>query len=182
MAFVRKTESKSAPAPVPEFEDLSTPETLIAMAKELGLDTAPLNVTGLAKHLGISVRYVPMEGDDSGNLKLDKKTGVWIMQVNSLHHPHRQRFTIAHEIAHRIRHASNSDVFNDKTFFRNGDSNWMEAEANKFAAELLMPAVEFSDFISSVSSRVEDIAMHFQVSSTAVRIRAKDLGYDGHNL
>ncbi len=180
MAFVRKTDRKTKVTT--EFEDLSTPEHLIALAVEKGLETNPVNISELAKHLGIFVRYEPMQDEESGSLKKEKKTGNWIMTVNSLHHPHRQRFTIAHEIAHCIRHAANSDCFEDTTFFRNGESNWMEVEANTFAASLLMPKDAFDNFIENVSSKVEDIAMHFQVSSHAVRIRAKVLGYDGHNL
>tara|TARA_R110001583_G_scaffold104406_1_gene251771 strand:- start:1856 stop:2398 length:543 start_codon:yes stop_codon:yes gene_type:complete len=180
MAFIRKFASKTQVTT--EFEDLSTPEHLIALAKQKDLGTEPVNVSELARLLGISVRYEPMQDDQSGSLKKEKKTGNWIMTVNSLHHPHRQRFTIAHEIAHRIRHAANSDSFEDTTFFRNGETNWMEAEANNFAASLLMPKDAFEKFIAGVSSTVEDIAMHFQVSSHAVRIRAKVLGYDGHNL
>lgn len=180
MAFVRKSDKKTQTAT--EFEELSTPEHLIALAEEKGLQTNPLNISELARHLGIAVRYEPMQDEESGSLKKDKKTGSWVMTVNSLHHPHRQRFTIAHEIGHRIRHAANSDSFEDTTFFRNGESNWMEVEANTFAAALLMPKNAFDNFIETVSSKVEDIAMHFQVSSHAVRIRAKVLGYDGHNL
>ncbi|WP_049535879.1 ImmA/IrrE family metallo-endopeptidase [Vibrio harveyi] len=180
MAFVRKSVMKSNP--VPEFEDLSAPEHLLELAEKKGIETDPINVSELANALGIVVRYEPMQNDDSGSLKKEKKSGKWVMTVNSLHHPHRQRFTIAHEIAHRIRHAANADSFSDTTFFRNGETNWMEVEANKFAAALLMPEKDFVDFIEKESSTVEDIASHFQVSSMAVRIRAQVLGYDGHNL
>ncbi|MDT8880102.1 ImmA/IrrE family metallo-endopeptidase [Halomonas saccharevitans] len=180
MAFIKRSERKSRKPP--EFEDLTTPEDLIALAEKKGLETNPVSVSELASELGISVRFEPMPDDDSGSLKKERKTGNWIMTVNSLHHPHRQRFTIAHEIAHRIRHAANSDSFEDKTFFRNGESNWMEAEANQFAAALLMPEKYFNYFIENESSTVEDVAKYFQVSSMAVRIRAKNLGYEGHNL
>nr|WP_290981190.1 ImmA/IrrE family metallo-endopeptidase [Halomonas sp.] len=180
MAFVKRSEMKNKS--LPEFENLTTPEDLIKLAETRGLETNPVNVSQVANELGISLRFEPMSNDDSGSLKKDRKTGVWVMTVNSLHHPHRQRFTIAHEIAHRVRHAANSDTFEDKTFFRNGDSNWMETEANQFAAALLMPEAIFSEYIENVSDVVEDVAAHFHVSSMAVRIRAKVLGYEGHNL
>lgn len=180
MAFIKKT-SRVQRIPA-EFEDLRTPKDLIEMAKSRGLEIEPLDIAGLTIALGIKTRYEPMPDDDSGSLVKDKKTGDWIMTVNSLHHPHRQRFTIAHEIGHRIKHSALSDDFKDKTFFRNGESNRIEAEANKFAAELLMPEELFVDFVGRVSGKVEDIASHFQVSSMAVRVRAKSLGYDGHNL
>jgi len=180
MAFVRKKTIDTRPSS--GFEMLSTPEELVELAAKYNIQTSPINVAALAKQLGITVRYEPMADDDSGSLKKDKKTNAWIMIVNSLHHPNRQRFTIAHEIAHRVKHALNCNSFEDTTFFRNGDSNWMEAQANDFAAKLLMPESEFTSYIEKTSSSVEKIAEHFQVSTMAVRIRAKQLGYEGHNL
>lgn len=179
MAFIKKSERKHRLDP--EFEELATPKDLLDLAEKRGVETNPINISQLASELGIVVRYEPMSDEDSGQLKKDKKSGDWIMTVNSLHHPHRQRFTIAHEIAHRIRHAANSDHFEDKTFFRNNESNWMEVEANQFAAALLMPEEAFTKFVEEKSAKVEDLALHFKVSSMAVRIRAKSLGYEGHN-
>lgn len=180
MAFIRKKDRTTLPSE--GFEDFSTPSEILELARSKGVSVDPINIAKLAMLLGMKVRYEPMGDDDSGSLKKDKKTGEWIITVNSLHHPHRQRFTIAHEIGHRVKHAASSDSFKDTTFFRNGDSNWMEAQANTFAAELLMPESLFHDFVGSNSSKVEDIAKHFQVSSMAVRIRAQQLGYGGHNL
>lgn len=180
MAFARKDKPKTQ-APV-EFEEVATPVALVELAKSKGVDTNPINIAELAAALGISVRYEPMNDDESGSLAKCTKTGKWIMTVNSLHHPHRQRFTIAHEIGHRIKHAGKQNRFSDTVFFRNGKSNWMEIEANQFAAELLMPEESFKSFVKDVSPRVEDIARHFQVSSMAVRFRAKNLGLGGHNL
>lgn len=180
MAFVRKGRKEQRIEP--EFEDLVTPPDVIGLAEKKGIETNPLNIAELARALGIDIRFEPMEDDYSGELKKDKKTGKWVMTVNSLHHPHRQRFTIAHEIGHRIRHAANRDEFKDKVFFRNNESNWMEIEANSFAAELLMPEERFRKLVDSGVTIVEKIATHFQVSSMAVRVRAKKLGYKGHNL
>jgi|TARA_R110000796_G_scaffold118005_1_gene231278 predicted transcriptional regulator len=180
VAFIRKGMVKERK--LPEFEELSTPEDLIKLAESKGLDTNPINISELAQELGVTVRFEPLEDEVSGSLVKEKRSGAWVMTVNSLHHPHRQRFTIAHELAHRICHAANSDNFEDKTFFRNGDSNWMEAEANQFAAALLMPENSFVNYIDNVSAKVEDLANYFQVSSMAVRVRARVLGYEGHNL
>jgi len=58
----------------------------------------------------------------------------------------------------------------------------MHHEANDFALELLMPKKAFDEFIKNTSDSVSEIAKHFQVPSMAVRQRAKQLGYDGHNL
>jgi Zn-dependent peptidase ImmA (M78 family) len=39
-----------------------------------------------------------------GLVAVSIKDGVLIIGVSPLHHPHRQRFSIAHEIAHRQPH------------------------------------------------------------------------------
>jgi Zn-dependent peptidase ImmA (M78 family) len=180
MAFVKKRVAANKPAE--GFENLDTPLEIIDFAKRNGIYQIPINVAEIASKLDITVNYEPMPDDNSGSLSKHKKTGKWIMTVNSLHHPHRQRFTIAHEIGHRIRHAANCEHFEDTTFFRNGDTNPMEVEANRFAAEILMPEDEFISYLKNKSAKVEDIAEFFHVSSMAVRIRAKQLGYQGHNL
>lgn len=55
-------------------------------------------------------------------------------------------------------------------------------EATSFACELLMPKESFDKYINEKSNNVSDIAAHFQVPSMAVRIRANQLGYTGHEL
>jgi len=180
MAFMKRkgVENKSTNG---EAIIANTPEELLSFASNNGISIEPLDVTSLTQKLGISMRMEPMIGEESGSLKKDK-FGKWIMTINSLHHPHRQRFTIAHELGHYIKHTILTENFIDTTFFRNEESNQMEHEANKFAAELLMPQVLFEKYITEVSKQVEDVAKYFQVSSMAVRIRAKQLGYEGHNL
>ncbi len=180
MAFIKRKPRDTRP-PV-ETSDLATASEVLELAKSRGIETSPLDVSALTKSLGIKMLLEPMEGEESGSLKKDKRTGQWIMTVNSLHHFNRQRFTIAHELGHFIKHSMQSDNFEDASFFRNGESNRLEFEANTFAAELLMPAEDYHAFVERVSRKVDDIALHFQVSSMAVRIRAKQLGYEGHNI
>jgi len=181
MAFIKKTVSVNKAEKLP-VGTLTTPSEVLELARQKGIEVEPLDIARLASALGIKTRYEPMKNDDSGSLKKEKETGQWVMTVNSLHHPHRQRFTIAHEIGHKIKHSALHDTFEDKIFFRNSESNTMEVEANRFAAELLMPKDAFTNFIKNNSTKVEDIASHFQVSSMAIRVRAKQLGYAGHNL
>ncbi|HAS6274679.1 TPA: ImmA/IrrE family metallo-endopeptidase [Vibrio vulnificus] len=180
MAFIKKR-TKTMDIPL-QFENLNTPDDVINFALKNGIETEPLDVSGLTELLGIKMNFLPMKGDDSGSLILDKKTGEWRMTVNSLHHPHRQRFTIAHEIGHHIKHGAFQQNFLDSSFFRNGETNVLEIEANNFAAELLMPTKRFHELISSGVTKVDEIAEYFKVSVMAVRVRAKLLGYQGHNL
>lgn len=70
--------------------------------------------------------------------------GQTVIGVNSLHHPNRQRFTIAHELGHLLLHKD--EVHIDRSFRVNRRDEVSslavdpdEIEANRFAAELLMP-------------------------------------------
>ncbi len=182
MAFIKRKGSVKPAEVAKDFSDIAGAAELLSFAEKRGINVEPLDVAELSKALGIKMSFEPMKGEDSGSLKKVKKTGEWIMRINSLHHPNRQRFTIAHELGHFIKHSMRCDEFSDAAFFRNGETNPMEAEANGFAAELLMPAESFRRYIERESSEVDKIANHFQVSALAVRIRAKQLGYQGHNL
>lgn len=181
MAFIRN-KKPAALSNESNHLEITGPDELLKFAQAKGIQLNPLDVSRLTQSLGIIMRMQPMQGDESGSLKKDKKTGEWIITVNSLHHPNRQRFTIAHELGHYIKHSGLNDTFEDKVFFRNGETNNLEIEANRFAAELLMPEILFRNYTSTTSSDISDIANEFGVSSMAVRVRAKQLGYSGHNL
>src|SRR6202022_1163955 len=120
-----------------------------ACAKELlaklNIRTVPIPVDRIAKALGAQLRYSPLDEELSGMIFI--KEGIPIIGVNSLHHPHRQRFTIAHEIGHLELHRRfiTDQIHVDKKFtvlMRDPNSatgtDRLEIEANRFAAELLM--------------------------------------------
>ena len=188
MAFIRKKKS-------PGFTAVDSPRTergghsrvytassLRAIAEANGISTSPLEVHRLADILGIKLLCIPMDDDISGSLRIAESGDHWIMKVNSLHHPNRQRFTIAHELGHYALHASNNSDFVDRNFFRNNDSSPMEREANRFASELLMPEQEFRESVKNLAGDIEALSKHFKVSTLAVRVRAKTLGMQGHGL
>lgn len=118
-------------------------KTVEKVLVECGIKSAPVPVETVASHLGARIKYSPFEGELAGILARDDERIV--IGVNSSHHPNRQRFTIAHECGHLVlRHEGESFV--DKSFrvnLRDDVSsmavNAHEIEANRFAAELLMP-------------------------------------------
>jgi Zn-dependent peptidase ImmA (M78 family) len=126
-----------------------------------------------------------MDGDLSGALIQDGDE-VYI-GVNSLQSRNRRRFTIAHELGHFVLHEG---IYVDKDFrinWRDGNSskaaNPDEMEANRFAAELLMPTDLLVRDIESLRrvdpAALESLARRYRVSSHAMRIR---LGNFGLNL
>ena len=132
------------------------------------------------------VRYQPFAGQLSGMIV--PAGDHCVIGVNSLEAPVRQRFTIAHELGHFHLHPAREFV--DRSFatrFRNElaragvDSD--EIEANRFAAELLMP-VEFvhkdlADVeidVADADELIERLAKRYQVSKQAMTIRLTTLG------
>ena len=62
---------------------------------ELGIACGPVAVDYIAQRKGITVRFVPLEAELSGMIFVKDSA---VIVVNSLHHPNRQRFTLAHEV------------------------------------------------------------------------------------
>jgi Zn-dependent peptidase ImmA (M78 family) len=107
-----------------------------------GISRSPVPVEQVASFLGATVKYSPFEGELAGVLV--RGEGRVVIGVNSSHHSNRQRFTIAHECGHLLLHEGGTYV--DKSFrvnLRDDVSSLAidpeEIEANRFAAELLMP-------------------------------------------
>jgi len=144
----------------------------------------PVPVERIIKARNIVLQYAPLEEDLSGMAYI--KDGVGIIGVNALHHPNRQRFSAAHELAHHELHAEEirKTVHVDKGFrvlFRDDASSQgidpLEIDANAFASELLMPR----EFLMSAlgaggvdiedNDRIEALARRFRVSASAMRFR-----------
>jgi Zn-dependent peptidase ImmA (M78 family) len=145
----------------------------------------PVPVEKIAHVLGLEVRYAPLEGDLSG--ALIRSHSEQYIGVNSLHHRNRQRFTIAHEIGHFVLHKG-IKIHVDKSFlvnWRDDESSQAisdeEMEANRFAAELLMPIpflMKDIEQLRGVGGETVDLfARKYRVSSQAMQIRLGGLGY-----
>lgn len=165
----------------------------ISRARELldahRLTAPPVPVERIAKALGARVRYAPLDDALSGMAYI--KDGVPIIGVNSLHHPNRQRFTIAHEIAHLVLHRDliTAEVHVDKAFVLNRDGNSatgtdaLEVDANAFAAELLVPAEWLRRSIAAQADldsedEVAALAKRFRVSTATLQNRLLSLTRD----
>ena len=135
------------------------------------------------------LRVSPLDDELSGMIFI--RDGIPIIGVNALHHPNRQRFTIAHEIGHLELHrdAVTEEVHVDKQFkvlMRDANSSTgtdrMEREANQFAAELLMPqqllldALDLRPVDIDDESPLNELARKFKVSRQALEYRIRNLG------
>jgi Zn-dependent peptidase ImmA (M78 family) len=158
---------------------------------ELAIVKPAVSLERIAKHLKIQIRHSPLDNELSGMAVI--KNGEAIVGVNSLHHPNRQRFTIAHEIGHHVMHGEllTGTVHIDREFklMRNENSatgnDKREREANLFASELLMPEVLIVEALQGRGIDIEDedglvaeLAKKFKVSTGAMKLRLARLMMD----
>lgn len=136
----------------------------------------PIDVVNLAALLGYSVDFAPFEDTLSGMYIRERR----LIAVNQFHARVRQRFTIAHEIGHATLHSA--DLFVDQVFYRerHAGPEKQEVEANRFAAELLMPLEAVKSVMKYVNayheSLVPTFAEKFGVSAQAFAVRLAELG------
>jgi Zn-dependent peptidase ImmA (M78 family) len=139
-----------------------------------------IDVHAIAQHMGVNV--VTHEFSENISGVFFRKDDNLHLGVNSQHHKHRQRFTIAHEIGHYLLH-SNQMLHYDRPevetmhFRADNISNLNEIEANHFAAELLMPEERVRELIDSDVTLIQELADRFNVSEDAMRYRLINLGY-----
>lgn len=104
--------------------------------------SVPIDVVSIAEGHNIEVRLEELE--DAVSAMLVVRGDRSIIAVNARHHPHRRRFSVAHELGHYLLHREQDRVFIDAAVFFRRDgataATWaQEKEANTFAAELLLP-------------------------------------------
>jgi len=155
-----------------------TPDEIIKKAKDLGIGIFPLDIYCVIKKIfSIKIYETDIGKDVSGFL--EKIGNTWAIYVNRNESEYRKRFTLAHELGHYILHReipNNSLAFRDQIFFRDENTSPQEKEANKFAANLLMPQDDFLKAIKDGDNPILKLADKFKLSTAAVRYRAYQLG------
>lgn len=139
--------------------------------------SAPVDVVAIASDLGLNVWETKSLPDSiSGKIFKDPVNGGssgFSILVNASHSLPRKRFTIAHEIAHFILHRNRleSGELVDDAMYRSGITAKEETEANRFAADILMPFSLIRSLIAAGIRTPDQLASKLQVSIPAIRIR-----------
>jgi Zn-dependent peptidase ImmA (M78 family) len=147
-----------------------------------GDDSAEVDIHRIALGLGCRVEVVDFEPPSisarvlrTGVVGSDRKYTIQIARGDS---PRRQKFSIAHEIAHIVLHDDGSNEFVE---FRQApidyspDELYKETQANMLAAALLLPESKIRAVWAS-SKGVDDVAEFFDVSREAACNRLLNLG------
>lgn len=138
----------------------------------------PVDPVTIAKRLEIDVQSGPLEPNVSGGLvKIAGRDPIILL--NKSDHPHRKRFTCAHEIGHfvlRVATGGESEYeYKDlRGVLASLGVNKEEIFANEFAANLLMPENEVRRLCAASTPRWQ-MAQHFGVSDDAIRFRLENL-------
>lgn len=135
----------------------------------------PIPLGSIASELGISVKLATLPANISGEIKFDGEK--FVIRVNRHDVKARQRYTIAHEIAHFLLHKEFiGDGISDDVLYRSSLSNNLEIEANKLGADLIMPWNLVQNSLNELSAYkgeqlYEQIANVAGVSTTALKYR-----------
>lgn len=138
-------------------------------------ETFPVPVGAIAKELGAVVKKSTLPAGISGEIR--EHEGTCLIRVNRHDVKARQRFTLAHEIAHFLLHRHLiGDGIVDDVLYRSSLSDALEAEANRLGADIIMPfhllessQAKFSEL--KKEEQYEAIAAEAEVSVTAIKIR-----------
>lgn len=171
-----------------EMNELQPEERMAERFSKLQGLVPPVDVFSVAKSIAQTKIVAFPDWSNSDGLTLDlkvpgKRPRIYI---NSRIGYHRQRFTAAHEIGHIIVPWHIGDIVDDLSI---GDSRAnsryrrLEGEANRFAAELLMPrkwAAALCHNVEHLRGAVITIAEVADVSLSAAALRALQLGPTGY--
>ena len=146
---------------------------------ERHMSEIPVRLGVMARELGLKVKLSTMKPGESGQIRREPD-GTYVIKVNRHETRERQRFTLAHEIAHFLLHRSEIDRQKegivDNVLYRSGASEVKEYEANRLAADLIMPYDAVREQLEGLGAPASDeiidqLAEIFQVSRAAMEVR-----------
>jgi Zn-dependent peptidase ImmA (M78 family) len=153
---------------------------LVALVSEsflrrFGLDSRD-RLTEIAEEFGIDVLYRPAESYDGALLRIRDAQRGCIVINSRIREESRKRFTLAHEIGHFVlpgQQEVSAPCKQQRIENWDADLYRPELEANRFAAEILMPRGLMAEFVQSEPSleSIRSIAQLCGTSLTASAVR-----------
>lgn len=138
----------------------------------------PVRVGKLAVDLGLEVVVSSLGKNVSGLIEPSETApSGFAIKVNRYETPERQRFTIAHEIGHFLLHREYilTGVI-DSIMYRSSLGSKRETEANRLAADILMPMKKVREELDRLGLPVgaraaQQLSAIFKVSVPAMKVR-----------
>jgi len=148
--------------------------------KEIGIyQPEDIDLELVAFHLNAEVRYSPLSNYEGQIIGTDSHA---IITLDDRGHPLRQKFSLGHEIGHWVNdrgrnltyRCTTEDMRRRWSKDRNNPRQQVEARANAFSAQLMMPDHILPDYQNGLDVTAESIshlASIFNVSKTSMAIR-----------
>lgn len=160
----------------PSREYLSLPPEVRRDIDEY-LTEHPVKLGAIAKRLGVKVLLSTLPRGTSG--QIGQENGDFVIRINRHEAKHRQRFTLAHELAHFLLHRGRivaEGGWSENVLLRSGQPASIEYEANRLASDLIIPSNELAKATAEYSGPmtseiIEDLASRFGVSAAAMEIK-----------
>jgi Zn-dependent peptidase ImmA (M78 family) len=146
-----------------------------AFLRRFGLDSRE-RLAEIAEEIGIEVLYRPAESFDGALLRIRDAQRGYIVINSRIREESRRRFTLAHEIGHLVLPGQlevSTPCKQERIENWDSDLYRPELEANRFAAEILMPRGIMAEFVQSEPSleSIRSIAQLCGTSLTASAVR-----------
>lgn len=158
-----------------EWSRLTPEATAIIQAHHTSF---PVKVGAIAKAFGLIVKSSTLPGNISGEIK--ETDGQIVIRINRHDVKARQRFTLAHEISHFLLHRDLiGDGITDDALFRSKLPSAIETEANRLAADILMP-IHLLNIHKKLKADLkgealyESLAQDFEVSLTSLKYQLEN--------
>ena len=142
------------------------------------LSDCPVKLGALAERLGVKVLLSTLPRGTSG--QIGQENGHFVIRINRHEAKQRQRFTLAHELAHYLLHRDRiiaEGGWSENVLLRAPNQPiQIEYEANRLASDLIIPShlleKATADYTGPMTSEViEDLARRFGVSTAAMEIK-----------
>lgn len=134
------------------------------------------DIEKLAAHFNIRIDEVDSEGFEGALIKASHKVKGIITVKRNFREPGRRKFTIAHEIGHFVLpgHGTVECCASEVIESWQKNLNQQEAEANRFAAELLLPTREIYEVVNRRKATIalaKELSAEFETSLTATTLK-----------
>jgi len=140
-------------------------------------DVPHVRLAELAQDLGVPVKAATLAPGVSGEIRPSGEENGFIIRINRHDPAKRQRFTVAHELAHFLLHRDEIGAgIEDDVLYRSTLSDRREQQANRLAADILMPESQLIEAREAAEEKgVGDMVLYladlFSVSEAAMRIK-----------
>ncbi len=144
------------------------------------LGEVPVKLGPLARSLGVQVRLATLPRNISG--QLGREDGGFVIRINRHEAKGRQRFTLAHQLAHFLLHRDrivDGEPWEENVLLRSDQPTHVENEANRLAFDLVIPPAGLARIRAGYSilttQAIEELAFRFGLTKVVMEDRLEML-------